>query len=229
MKQDPLPSIAEKQTFVQGMFDRISPRYDVVNRLMTFGLDQGWRREVVRRLGLAPSQRVLDVACGTGDFLKLLRYSALEPTGVDLSFGMLKHNHSETSLVQGSALNLPFRDSSFSGITCGFAVRNFTELNVVFSEFARVLTSGGRVGILEVATPANPIIRAGHSVYFNHLVPLIGGLISDQTAYRYLPQSVEYLPPYEELQTMMANSGFYGFERTSVGLGAAQIIMATRS
>jgi demethylmenaquinone methyltransferase/2-methoxy-6-polyprenyl-1,4-benzoquinol methylase len=229
MKRNPLPSYTDKQSFVQGMFDRISPKYDLVNRLMTFGLDQGWRREVVRRLDLGPGQKVLDVACGTGDFLKLLRTSSLDPTGVDLSFGMLKHNHSGAALVQGSAVNLPFRDASFSGLTCGFAIRNFTELKLVYAEFARVVKSEGRVGILEVATPKNPLIRAGHSVYFNHIVPVIGGAMSDQSAYRYLPQSVEYLPSEVELQTMMSASGFCGFERVPVGLGAAQIIMATRS
>ncbi len=229
MKRNPLPLHTDKQSFVQGMFDRISPKYDLVNRLMTFGLDQGWRREVVHRLDLGPGQKVLDVACGTGDFLKLLKTSGLDPTGIDLSFGMLKHNHSGAALVQGSAINLPFRDGSFSGLTCGFALRNFIELKMVFTEFARVVKSEGRIGILEVATPTNPLIRVGHSVYFNHVVPVIGGAMSDHSAYRYLPKSVEYLPSELELQSMMSASGFYEIERVSVGLGAAQIIMATRS
>ena len=123
-----LPQGAAKVRAVRAMFDTVAPRYDLVNRLMTFGLDRRWRRVTVARLGLAGGQRVLDVACGTGDLCDELRGSGFAPVGIDLSLGMLRHAHGGTPLLQGDALRLPFPSGSFDGAVSGFALRNFAEL-----------------------------------------------------------------------------------------------------
>ncbi len=223
-----LPQNADKERYVREMFDRISPRYDLANRILTFGLDQIWRRQVVTGLGLRKGQRVLDVACGTGDFLTMLSSAGLIPVGVDFSFGMLEHSHSPAPKVQGSALELPFATESFDGLTCGFALRNFSSLQPVFAEFRRVLKPGGRLGILEVSTPSNPVFKFGHNIYFNKLVPRLGGVISDRSAYRYLPESVAYLPTSAGLRGMLAGEGFEAIDLRLTGLGAAQTILCTR-
>jgi demethylmenaquinone methyltransferase / 2-methoxy-6-polyprenyl-1,4-benzoquinol methylase len=228
MPDAPLPAPEDKRASVQDMFDRISDRYDLVNRIMTFGLDQRWRRKLVRSLELPRGSRVLDIACGTGDLCDILLDEDLAPVGVDLSFGMLRNAHTSAPLAQADGLALPFPDASFVGITCGFALRNVTDLNALFSECARVLAPGGRVGFLEVDEPVGKIPRWGHRVYFHKIVPKIGGALSDREAYRYLPASTAYLPPHRELAALLDAAGFVRLERRSHGAGAAQAITATR-
>src|SRR5579872_3941577 len=168
------------------MFDTIAPRYDLVNRVMTFGMDVGWRRSAVRALDVGPAATVLDLACGTGDLSLLLARSGYRPVGVDLSLGMLRTGSGSGPVVQGDALRLPLADGSVDGAVSGFALRNFVALPPVFSELARVVRPGGRVALLEVATPSGRLMRAGHALYFERVVPRIGGLLSDASAYRYL-------------------------------------------
>ena len=210
------------------MFDTISPRYDLVNRIMTFRMDVGWRRRTLKALGLAPGALVLDVACGTGDLCNELRRAGMVPIGIDFSHGMLVHARTSSPLVQADALRLPFPDVSVDGVTCGFALRNFTDLPAFFADVARVVRPGGRVGLLDVATPPNPVLRWGHSMYFGKVVPLIGGLLSDPAAYRYLPRSLAYLPPPEEMLDMLRSAGFRGVQRRLLSTGIAQLITGTR-
>jgi demethylmenaquinone methyltransferase / 2-methoxy-6-polyprenyl-1,4-benzoquinol methylase len=223
-----LPQGDAKVRAVRSMFDAVAPRYDLVNRIMTFRLDVGWRRKTVRRLGLGPGSVVLDLACGTGDLCRELQRVTLRPVGIDLSHGMLAAARTTAPLAQGDALALPVPDASVDGVTCGFALRNFLALPPVFAELARVVRPGGRVALLEVAEPANPVLRWGHSVYFGKVVPRIGGLLSDAEAYRYLPKSVAYLPPPDELLAWLASAGFTAVERTLLSGGIAQLITATR-
>jgi len=157
-----LPQGAEKARAVRSMFDAIAPRYDLVNRVMTFRMDVGWRRRTIRELALAPGSRILDLACGTGDFCRELTTKGLVPMGVDFSWGMLAAARTDAPLVQGDALCLPTPAASVDGVTCGFALRNFVELDPFFAELARVVRPGGRIALLEVAEPANPILRTGH-------------------------------------------------------------------
>ena len=223
-----LPQGEAKVRAVRDMFDAIAPRYDLVNRVMTFRMDVGWRRTSVAALGLAPGDRVVDVAAGTGDLCRELERAGLRAVGVDLSWGMLGHASTSAPLVQADALRLPFPAASIEGLTCGFALRNLVDLPSFFAEAARVVTPGGRIALLEVAEPANPVLRWGHGVYFGQVVPRIGGLLSDPAAYRYLPRSVAYLPPTPELLAQIRRAGFAAVRRRTLSGGIAQLLTATR-
>jgi len=223
-----LPTGDEKTALVRSMFDTIAPRYDLVNRLMTFGLDVRWRRRSVRSLGLPAGATVLDLACGTGDFLAILTSAGLRPLGMDLSWGMLVANHTGQPLAQVDAAALPLVDGAVDGVTCGYALRNFTDLATVFGELGRVVRPGGRLSLLEVAEPDHGLLRVGDRIWFRHAVPLIGGLLSDGAAYRYLPRSTAYLPPTAELRSMLHEAGFATVNRRALSGGLSQLITATR-
>ncbi len=224
-----LPEGAEKVKAVDRMFDTIAPRYDLLNRILTFGMDVGWRKRTVRSLSLPAGSKVLDLACGTGDLCRELSTSGLRPAGVDRSAGMLAAARTTAALVRGDALRLPVADGSIDGIVCGFALRNFLALEPFLAECARALRPGGRLGLLEVAAPANPVLRAGHSAYFGTVVPLVGGLLSDRAAYRYLPKSVAYLPAGNGIVTLLAGVGFPDAHRRLLSVGIAQLLTGTRS
>ncbi|MDQ3785459.1 MAG: ubiquinone/menaquinone biosynthesis methyltransferase [Actinomycetota bacterium] len=225
----PLPVGEEKVRKVRSMFDAIAPRYDLLNRIMTLGLDRGWRRAGVEALGLPPASVVLDVACGTGDFCRELEARGFRANGFDNSGGMLGRARTAAPLVQADALALPVAGGAADGVTCGFALRNVAGLERLFFELARILRPGGRIAILEVAEPRLRIVRAFHHLYFHRVVPLIGGLLSDRDAYRYLPRSTAYLPPSPELLSMLERAGFRDCRIRLVGLGAAQIISGSRT
>ena len=227
--QEALPTGEEKVQAVQAMFDTIAPRYDLVNRIMTFRMDVGWRKRALRELALPHGSTVLDIACGTGDMCRGLADLGLRPIGIDMSFGMLRAARTEAPLLQADALRLPVADRSVDGVTCGFALRNFRELGPFFSELARAVRPAGRISLLEVAEPANPVLRWGHGIYFGKVVPLIGGLISDPAAYRYLPRSTAYLPERDQMLSMLEDAGFEEVEHTLLSTGISQLITATRA
>ena len=224
-----LPEPEHKAQAVEAMFDEIAPRYDLLNRLLTFRLDTRWRRCAVSALGLQPGELVVDLACGTGDLCNELQKSRLRAVGVDFSAGMLAATTTQAPLLRSDALRLGVRDRTFDGATCGFALRNFADLAAVFAELARILRPGGRMALLEVAEPGNPLLRAGHSVYFGKVVPAVGSLLSSRDAYRYLPKSVAYLPPTPELLAQIAEAGFRDVDRELLSGGISQLITATRS
>lgn len=226
---EPLPTGTEKARLVRDMFDRIAPRYDLVNRVMTFGMDVAWRRRAVRDMELPPGSTVLDVACGTGDLCCELAAQGQRAFGFDISWGMLDAARDCGPLVQADGLALPVRTAAADGVTCGFALRNVVDLPLLLAEFARVLRAGGRLAVLEVAEPSSALARAGHDLYFRRAVPLIGRLLSDRDAYSYLPRSTEYLPAEAELAAMLKDAGFTNVERVALAMGAAQLITATRA
>jgi len=219
----------EKARMVRSMFDAIAPRYDLVNRVMTFRLDTRWRRRAVRDLALQPGSLVLDLASGTGDLCIDLQRVGLTPISMDLSYGMLANGRSSAPRAQADILRLPIPDSSVDGIICGFALRNLVDLDVFFAECARVIRPGGRVALLDVGVPHNPVIRFGNNIYFGKIVPRIGALLSDGPAYRYLPRSVAYLPERHELVEKLRAAGFADATHDQLSGGLTQLLVGTRN
>lgn len=227
-----LPPAGEKAATVQSMFDRIAPGYDRMNRLLTLGTDQRWRRALVERLAIGYGDRVLDLASGTGDFASACVAVGATVVALDFSRGMLlganQRDELRGMIVQGDALKLPCPDGAFNVAVSGFALRNFTDIEAAFRELARVIKPGGLLGLLEVDKPKSKVIATGHNLYFNRVVPVVGGILSDRTAYRYLPESATYLPPQDELVAMLVRSGFHRIQKKGHMMGAAQSLTAVR-
>ncbi len=226
---DTLPQGDEKVRAVREMFDTIAPRYDLVNRVMTFRLDVRWRRQTVEALALPAGSRVLDLASGTGDLCIALAAAGCQPLSVDLSLGMLRADHSGAPRIQADILRLPVPDGAVDGVTCGFALRNLVELPAFFAELARVVRPGGRIALLDVGVPRNRLVRLGHSLYFGKVVPFVGGRLSDPAAYRYLPRSVAYLPSPDEMVAQLRRAGFGDARQRMFTLGVAQLLTGTRT
>jgi len=227
--REDLPKGAEKVEAVREMFDAIAPRYDFVNRLMTFRLDTRWRKKTVSSLNLPKGSRVLDLASGTGDLCIELKQNGYQPISMDLSFGMLSADRSGAPRTQVDILKLPIPNMCVDGITCGFALRNLENLQMFFIELARVTRHGGRIALLDVSVPTNRLIRFGNSIYFGRIVPIIGGLFSNRAAYRYLPRSVAYLPEPDQLVAILKQSGFTDAKHTQLSGGLTQLLVATRN
>lgn len=223
-----LPPENAKARHVESMFDRIAARYDLMNRLLTFGFDVRWRRDAVASLELDRGECVLDIACGTGDLCRDLMHAGYRAVGIDFSTGMLRQARTSAPLVRGDALDLPIATGSVDGVTCGFALRNFTTLAPFLAECARVLRPGGRIALLEVAEPTGRMLRAGHHLYFHRVVPLVGGLLSDRSAYRYLPESTAYLPEPSQLCALLEQAGFEAVGHRLLRPAAAQLLSGTR-
>lgn len=222
-----LPEGEEKVQAVRQMFDTIAPRYDMVNRIMTFRLDVRWRKKAVKRLALPAGSTVIDLASGTGDLCIDLAKAGMRPISFDLSYGMLAADRSGSPRVQADILRLPLPDASVDGATCGFALRNLLELPAFFAELSRVVRPGGRIALLDVGVPHNPVIRWGNNIYFGKVVPKIGGLLSDGPAYRYLPKSVAYLPPRAEMVQLLRDAGFADAEHFQLSGGLTQLMVGT--
>lgn len=225
----PLPQGEEKRRAVRSLFDTISGRYDLVNRVMTFGLDVGWRRRAVRELRLPGRSLVLDLACGTGDLCSELARAGYRAVGFDFSRGMLAAATTTAPLVEADVLRLPLRDGAADGVTCGFALRNVVDLGTLFAELGRVVRPCGRISLLDASEPEGRAMRAGHAVYLRHVVPRIGGLLSNGAAYAYLPRSMAYLPPVGEMLRMLRDAGFPDATRLQLSGGIAQLLVGTRA
>ncbi|MFI5035848.1 MAG: ubiquinone/menaquinone biosynthesis methyltransferase [Acidimicrobiales bacterium] len=224
-----LPVGEEKTRAVRAMFDAIAPRYELLNHLMTLGLDRRWRRRAVGDLRLPDDSLVLDVAAGTGDFTRELARQGHRAVASDLSYGMLHAGRGLLERVQADATALPFRAGVFDGVTCGYALRNVSDLESTFAEMARVVRPGGRISLLEVAEPAGGLWRAGFRLWFRHVVPLVGAILSDRRAYRYLPRSTAYLPGAEAIAQMLHRAGFSAVNHRLLAGGLSQQFVATRA
>ena len=194
---------------VRSMFDRIAPVYDVMNRLMTAGLDRRWRK-LAAQAAVRPGDRVLDACCGTGDLAIACAEAGGVVTGLDFSERMLqraRRKAPELEWVRGDALALPFPAAAFDAATVGFGIRNLDDLEAGLRELARVLKPGGRVAVLEITRPRG-LLRPFFRVWFDGLVPAFGKVLPGGAAYSYLPASVRRFPHPEDLAALMERSGF---------------------
>jgi demethylmenaquinone methyltransferase/2-methoxy-6-polyprenyl-1,4-benzoquinol methylase len=224
----PLPDAAEKARVVEAMFDRIAPRYGLVNHLMTGGLDVVWRRRAVGELRLPRGALVADLACGTGQFCRALGRAGYRSIGVDSSAGMLARARGAGELVRADILELPFEAGSVDGVTSGFALRNVVDIGRCAAEMARVVRPGGRLAVLDLAEP-RPATRWIRSTWIDRVVPRLGALLSDGEAYRYLPASTAYLPDGPSLVRTFRSAGFADTRRVLLGFGTVQLLVGTRS
>jgi demethylmenaquinone methyltransferase/2-methoxy-6-polyprenyl-1,4-benzoquinol methylase len=225
-----LPAEDEKAVYVERMFSRIAAGYDHMNGVMTFGMDRGWRNAAVGAIAPPVGGRTLDVGTGTGDFLPILSAWTRngQTVGVDFALPMMQAGSAKlgehTAFVAGDALVLPFADESFDAITTGFVVRNVVDIQAAFAEMFRVARPGGMLACLEVARPRNPLLRFGHALYFQRLVPVLARLLgADPTAYTYLPQSAQRFPPPEALARIMHHAGWRDVVYRFYGMGAVAI------
>jgi demethylmenaquinone methyltransferase / 2-methoxy-6-polyprenyl-1,4-benzoquinol methylase len=225
-----LPAAGEKAAVVRAMFERIAPRYELLNTLLTFGLDRSWRRATIAAARVGPGSLVVDVACGTGDLAALAARAGARVLGIDCARAMLVRARGRGGeLVQADAAALPLRPGIADAVTCGFALRNVMAIPQVLAEAARVLQPGGRLVLLEVATPRGALLRWGHRLYFHRVVPLVGAALADRQAYAYLPASTAYLPDPATLEAQLGAAGFAAVRRRLLGAGSVQLVTAERA
>ncbi|MEI2834792.1 MAG: ubiquinone/menaquinone biosynthesis methyltransferase [Acidimicrobiia bacterium] len=204
-----LPQGEEKKKMVRAMFDSIAPTYEKANTYMTFGLDKYARKILVKELRIPQHSLILDLASGTGDFSRMFTKLGHDTLAVDLSFNMLKAGKDTKNKIQCDGTNLPFQNDSFDAIVCGYALRNFVNIDELIIELFRVLKPGGKFMAVDVSVPTNPIIKFGNQIWFNNIIPKIGRFISkNKEAYEYLPRSTSYLPSDDILSSKFKEQGF---------------------
>ncbi len=228
-----------KKEQVAKMFNSIAPKYDFLNHTLSMGIDILWRKKAVKILKADQPKKVLDIACGTGDFsIEDLNSGANEVIGLDISEGMVnvgidkvkkKGLEYKVDLQVGDSENIHFEDGTFDGITVGFGVRNFENLEKGLSEMHRVLTKNGKVIILEFSKPKKFPIKQLYFFYFKFVLPKIGRLISkDKTAYTYLPDSVNAFPDGEKFTRILEKVGFVNTKIVPCSFGIASIYVGTK-
>lgn len=230
-----------KKEIIQQMFDDIAPSYDRLNHLMSLDVDKFWRKRALKEIVDGTSQQILDVACGTGDSTIAIAQAAgsgSRITGVDISEGMMAlvmrkaaHEgvHDRILLQVADGENMPFEEGSFHRVFCAFGIRNFEHKELGLNEFYRVLKPGGKAVILELSLPENRHLRRLYNIYFQHILPWVGGLVSgNKDAYRYLPASVQAFPPPERFCAMMWAAGFSGVRQRSLSLGLCSMFIGEK-
>lgn len=230
-----------KKEKIQEMFDSIAPSYDRLNHLLSLGIDNIWRRKSLKEIVDGTQQQILDVACGTGDSTIAIA-KAMAPggrvTGIDISAGMMEplmrkaaHEgvHDRIKLLQADATQMPFKDHTFDRVTCAFGIRNFEDKDAGLREFLRVLKPGGRAVILELGIPEKAFVNKLYRIYFRHILPLIGGLISgNRAAYRYLPESVYAFPLPETFCAKMERAGFHNVRHRRLTFGLCNLFIGEK-
>jgi len=232
--------LSEKGEKIQQMFGTIAPRYDFLNRMLSFGIDRRWRKKAVRLLKYREGSRILDVATGTGDVaLEIARTTppSVKITGADfckemVDLGQLKAAQSpyaaRIDFKVAPCEDLPFPNETFDSITIAFGIRNVVDRNLGLAEMWRVLRPGGRMIILEFSTPRSQLFRQIYYFYFRRLLPVIGGLVSKYNAYKYLPDSVLEFPPHEEFAAMIEEAGFHSVHIRELTFGIASIYVGDK-
>jgi demethylmenaquinone methyltransferase/2-methoxy-6-polyprenyl-1,4-benzoquinol methylase len=216
-------------TVVRSMFDRIAPVYDVMNRLMTVGLDRRWRKLAVQEV-VWPGDRVLDACCGTGDLAVEAERRGGRVVGLDFSERMLERARKKSGAiewVQGDALDLPFPDGGFDSATVGFGVRNLADLDGGLRELARVLHPGGKLAVLEITRPRG-LLKPFFRLWFDVVVPLLGRVLPGGEAYTYLPASVRRFPGPEDLSALLEGAGFQDVRYRLLGGGIVALHVGTK-
>lgn len=226
----------DKADRVQQMFDSIAPTYERVNSISSMGRDRVWRRAVIRMADVSEGASVLDVACGTGNLVRMFaeQTSAGRVVGIDFARRMLSHatlpERRKADYCQADACHLPFSNDHFEVLSCAFGVRNFQELDAGLAEFARVLQPGGRAAILEFSLPSNTLLRRAYLFYFRHILPRTAEWISRDRvgAYRYLPESVISFLDDVEMVERLRRAGFNDVRVRRMTLGVVSIFVATK-
>lgn len=211
------------------MFGQIAQRYDLLNTVVSLGMDRGWRKRTAARLRLGPGDVVLDLACGTGPLAANIEALGADYLGLDISEPMMRQSPFEVPYVLGDCLALPARTGSLDGAVCAFALRHFVDLEPLLREVGRVLRPGGRLALLELDIPTAPLLRWGHQLYCRSFIPLAGKLLAKKFAYDYLAESLASLPPHHELERQLGVAGFKDADRFRLSWGIAQLVTATKS
>ncbi len=229
-----------KKKQVALMFDNISPRYDLLNHMLSFGIDRIWRRKAINLLISHHPKQILDIATGTGDFaLQALKLNPEKVTGIDISEGMIKQGrqkikkrnlNDKIELLLGDSENLAFEDNKFSAVIVAFGVRNFENLSKGLSEMYRVLNKNGKVVILEFSKPSKFPFKQVYNLYFKYILPIIGKMVSrDHSAYTYLPESVQVFPEGNDFLTILSNVGFKEVRCIPLTFGISSIYTGTKA
>ncbi len=226
----------ERAAYVQAMFDRIARRYDVMNRLMTFGRDQAWRRYVVKQAAVPTGGSLLDVATGTGDILfeALKKDSTLTGVGADFAAGMMRIGQrrrlgNRVTWSQADALSLPFADSTFDAVTSGYLMRNVIDVPGAFKEQLRVVKPGGRIVCLDTSPPPRNLLRPFILIHLRYIIPLLGRIVAgDNSAYTYLPESTQAFKTPEELADLMRGAGLQDVRFQRFMFGTMAVHTGTR-
>ncbi|MBQ3175759.1 MAG: bifunctional demethylmenaquinone methyltransferase/2-methoxy-6-polyprenyl-1,4-benzoquinol methylase UbiE [Bacteroidales bacterium] len=229
-----------KKENIRSLFDNIAPDYDKLNHILSLNIDKGWRKKAVREIADVQQRvQVLDVACGTGDFTIEIARNVAEGSkiiGIDLSEGMMKVGREKIAasgvdalLEYGDCEALDYPENNFDRISVGFGVRNFEHLDLGLKEMCRVLKPGGKLVILELSVPSNPIIRWCYKLYFLNILPMIGGMVSgNRGAYEYLPASVLNFPAPDKFIPMMREAGFSEVRHRALTLGVCRMYIGIK-
>jgi len=230
-----------KKESVRSMFDAIAPSYDRLNHVLSLDVDRLWRRHALRYIVDGTPQRILDVACGTGDSTVVAAKAAADGSqviGVDISEGMLAFVREKAekagvadrvSVETGDGEALRFEDATFDRVTCAFGIRNFEHKDRGLAEMYRVLKPGGRLVILELSIPKSRFVRRLYDLYFLHILPWIGGKVSgEKAAYRYLPASVHHFPAPEAFTEMIRSAGFSSARFRTLSLGLCRLYLGEK-
>lgn len=222
------------------MFDSIAPAYDFMNRAMTMGIDKLWRRKAATLVARSHPASILDIATGTGDMAIRLarRVTSATVTGVDLSQGMIDIGRvkveaadleGRVKLLQGDSLDLPFDDNAFDAVTVAYGVRNFQDIVAGYREICRVLKPGGRIVVLELSTPRNPLVKPFYKLYTRCIIPAVGRMVShDVRAYTYLPESIAAVAQGKEMLALMQRAGFTDTAWRPMTMGVCSLYSAVK-
>jgi len=227
--------MSDKKNKVKDIFDSIAFRYDLLNHLLSFGIDVYWRKKALRLTKFSADAILLDIACGTGDFaIEAFKFGVKNIFGADLSFNMLQIFNEKRDWIKGrnfqmAAENIPLKNNSVTNITVAFGVRNFYDIKKGFDSFYRVLKDKGKTTILEFRMPTNKFLKGLYKLYFKNILPKIGGVISgNKAAYDYLPSSVEEFDEKIKMPELLKISGFKKIKSYNLTFGIVRVIIAEK-